>query len=213
MRRTRSADLPDHSQRLQDLSHAGSACSASSSEHATSSGAGDASAPPSGPATEELPYRLQAVGHSLGAASLLMYAVACRMQDKPHRLHRLVLLSPAGFHTHVPLALRPCVHMIPPLVAVVDWLWPGRGMGLRLPSSPLRWVAFKLVADLRQVPALMDLFAAFVKMVTSGDTSAWHEAMSLPHYSSKAMPALSLHCGNHFAQWAKGERWARVGKC
>ena len=50
-----------------------------------------------------LPYRLQAVGHSLGAASLMMYAVVCRMRGQPHRLRRLVLMSPAGFHPVVPV--------------------------------------------------------------------------------------------------------------
>jgi hypothetical protein len=50
-----------------------------------------------------LPYRLQAVGHSLGAASLLIHAVTCRMAGRPHRLRRLVLMSPAGFHPVVPM--------------------------------------------------------------------------------------------------------------
>lgn len=54
-------------------------------------------------ADDVLPYRLQAVGHSLGAATLLIYAVCCRMQGQPHRLRRLVLMSPAGFHPTIPL--------------------------------------------------------------------------------------------------------------
>lgn len=54
------------------------------------------------PAPEHLPYNLQGVGHSLGAACLLMYVTVCRMQGRPHRLRRLVLMSPAGFHSHVP---------------------------------------------------------------------------------------------------------------
>lgn len=49
-----------------------------------------------------LPYRLQAVGHSLGAGCLLMYATVCCMEGRPHRLSRLILMSPAGFHSHVP---------------------------------------------------------------------------------------------------------------
>ena len=48
-------------------------------------------------------FCLQAVGHSLGAACLLVYAVVSRMQGQPHRLRRLILMSPAGFHSHVPL--------------------------------------------------------------------------------------------------------------
>jgi hypothetical protein len=47
-------------------------------------------------------YRLSLVAHSLGGASALIYATTCRAGEKPHRLHRLVLLSPAGFHTKYP---------------------------------------------------------------------------------------------------------------
>jgi hypothetical protein len=58
----------------------------------------------SGPVQQDvLPYRLQAVGHSLGAATLLIYAVTCCMRGEPHRLRRLVLMSPAGFHPEIPL--------------------------------------------------------------------------------------------------------------
>lgn len=81
--------------------------------NSSAGGAGGAPSPAAAPAAaggaspqEVLPYRLQAVGHSLGAATLLMYAVVCRMRGQPHRLRRLVLMSPAGFHPTVPL-VRP----------------------------------------------------------------------------------------------------------
>lgn len=75
--------------------HGGSAAGAAAAPGVTAGG---------GPSHQEvLPYRLQAVGHSLGAATLLMYAVVCRMRGQPHRLRRLVLMSPAGFHPTVPL--------------------------------------------------------------------------------------------------------------
>lgn len=152
---------------------------------------------------EALPYRLQAVGHSLGAACLLMYAVACRRQGLPHRLSRLVLLSPAGFHPRIPLALRLFKWMFPVVCWVLRKVRPSMGVGLRLPSPALRWVTFKLMADLQRSPALMDLFKAGISVATSGDTSHWHAAMALPHYSPQAMPAISLHTTNHFAQWAR----------
>ncbi len=47
-------------------------------------------------------YRLRAVGHSLGGAMLLMYAVHRRMEGKPHHLSRLVLLTPAGMLREYP---------------------------------------------------------------------------------------------------------------
>lgn len=39
-----------------------------------------------------------------GAGSLLVYAVACRLAGRPHRLQRMVLLTPAGFHVKFPKA-------------------------------------------------------------------------------------------------------------
>lgn len=72
----------------------GSAVDAASSSSSSTAAAGGSH--------EVLPYRLQAVAHSLGAASVMLYAVVCRMRGQPHRLRRLVLLSPAGFHTPIP---------------------------------------------------------------------------------------------------------------
>lgn len=182
----------------------GTACSSSSSSGLPGAPAAPSSHPlHSADAPEALPYRLQAVGHSLGAACLLMYAVCCRMRGQPHRLRRLVLLSPAGFHPRIPLAVRPCVYLMPLVTAAVNALRPGRGVGLRLPSAALRWVAFKLMADLRQVPALRELVGAALRAATGGDSSAWNDAIALPHYAPQAMPAVALHCANHFAQWAR----------
>lgn len=55
------------------------------------------------------PYQLRAVGHSMGGASLLVYAVMCRRLGRPHHIQRLVLLTPAGFQSHLPMVrpLRP----------------------------------------------------------------------------------------------------------
>ena len=81
----------------------------------SSTAASNSSAAAEGP-HEVLPYRLQAVAHSLGAASVMMYAVVCRMRGQPHRLRRLVLMSPAGFHSPIPgvrlgaAAVPGCVH-------------------------------------------------------------------------------------------------------
>ncbi|KAL4859312.1 Dolichyl-diphosphooligosaccharide--protein glycosyltransferase subunit [Chlorella vulgaris] len=162
----------------------------------------------SGPVQQDvLPYRLQAVGHSLGAATLLIYAVTCCMRGEPHRLRRLVLMSPAGFHPEIPLGLRPCVWIFPALVWVVDRLpgLKGRGLGLRLPSPLLRYIAFKFTMDLRRMPALNDLVKAGMRKMLSGDASQWDAALTMPHYSTYSMPALSMHCGAHFGQWGRDQ--------
>ena len=49
------------------------------------------------------PYRLRVVAHSLGGAALLVYAVQCRRQRRPHHIYRLILLTPAGFLQKAPL--------------------------------------------------------------------------------------------------------------
>ena len=51
---------------------------------------------------ESEPYRLCAVGHSLGGMSLLVHAVVAGMEGRRSRVHRLVLLTPAGIHAHIP---------------------------------------------------------------------------------------------------------------
>jgi pimeloyl-ACP methyl ester carboxylesterase len=152
--------------------------------------------------SEVLPYRLQAVGHSLGAALLLMYVVGSSMNNQPHRVRRLILLSPAGFHSSIPLAIRPGTWLMPLCTKMFNWLRPGGGLGLRLPSPVLRWLTFKLLADVNRSPALLDLMKAGLSVATSGDTSEWTAAISLPHYAPQSMPAISLHSANHFAQWA-----------
>lgn len=48
------------------------------------------------------PYRLRAVGHSLGGAALLIYLVTSLRKKRRHHIYRLILLTPAGFLKHYP---------------------------------------------------------------------------------------------------------------
>jgi len=143
------------------------------------------------------PYRLTAVGHSMGGAALLMYAVMCRVVRRPHHLSRLVLLSPAGFQSKPPLLSRPFIRMVPLWTAFLDkvvgrFFVPGAGLRFLLPTSPLRFVAFKLTHDLRHLPAAEELARAFARACMSGDTSEWDRALRLPHYSARDMPSVRL---------------------
>ena len=45
---------------------------------------------------------MRAVGHSLGGASLLIYAVTRSLAKRPTHLCRLILLTPAGFQQNYP---------------------------------------------------------------------------------------------------------------
>ena len=52
------------------------------------------------------PYCLRAVGHSLGGANLLIHCLARRASRRPCHVHRLVLMTPAGFHVQMPPVRR-----------------------------------------------------------------------------------------------------------
>ena len=149
-------------------------------------------------------YSMKAVGHSLGAASLLMYAVYMKACGEDHGLDRMVLLSPAGFHPKIPFMMRWCKYVFPLATRILNMMSSSRGIGLRLPSFPIRWITFKLMADVNRSPVFFDLFSLVFRIIFNGDTSEWTKAFSLPHYNPHHMPAVSLHLADHFAQWARG---------
>ena len=153
------------------------------------------------------PYRLTCVGHSMGGAALLIYAVMCRHLGRPHHISSLVLLSPAGFQERPMAMARPFIYLVPVWTWLLDHVvarWrPGAGLRFAVPSSPLRHVAFKLTHDLRHLPAVQELVRAFFRAATSGDASQWDRALQLPHYSAASMPCLSVHMGNHLCQWIR----------
>ena len=53
------------------------------------------------------------------------------------------------------------------------------------------------------MPALQELVSAGMRVMSGGDRSEWDAALGMPHYNARSMPALSLHTGAHFAQWAR----------
>ncbi|KAK9840957.1 hypothetical protein WJX81_002471 [Elliptochloris bilobata] len=153
------------------------------------------------------PYRLRAVGHSLGGASLLIYAVMCRSLGRPHHIYRLILLTPAGFLQKLPLVAKPFRTGLPWATWALARLRPGCGAAVYIPSSLLRYLTFKLTWDLQEVPALHELARAAMRLMFSGDASQWDRAMQMPHYNTRSMPAISLHTGMHLIQWAQSGRF------
>ena len=157
------------------------------------------------------PYRLRCVGHSMGGAALLIYAVMCRHLGRPHHIAHLILMSPAGFQASPPLLSYPFILALPLITAILDRVvarrHPGAGHRFTLPTSPLRHVTFKLTHDLQHLPAVQELARSFMRACLSGDTSAWDRALQLPHYSARSMPCLSVHMGNHLVQWIRSGRF------
>jgi len=71
------------------------------------------------------PYHLQAVGHSLGGAALIIYAVMCKVLGREHHLSRLVLLTPGGFHRRYPKVALPFMYILPVLMKMLNFWRPG----------------------------------------------------------------------------------------
>ena len=58
------------------------------------------------------PYCLRAVGHSLGGANLLIHCLARQASRRPSHVHRLVLLTPAGYHVQMPPVSAPSLFQV-----------------------------------------------------------------------------------------------------
>lgn len=163
-------------------SFASSSLTGSSSTTAASADAPAASAPATvnagtntGGRGSPMPYVLTAVGHSLGGAELLMYTVAQLRRHEPHRLARLVLLTPAGFVAKVPMLVRPVAWVLPTLI----WLFrrftrDGLCVPFIIPTTWARTLVFGLGADVKAVPELNNLMrcAPALSPANAGDTSA-----------------------------------------
>lgn len=96
------------------------------------------------------PYKLCAISHSLGGAAILMYVITQRIEEKPHRLSRLILLSPAGFH-----------HDSTPVFTVMEYVFLVLSPLLMpfvpafyIPTRFFRMLVNKLARDFHNLPEL-----------------------------------------------------------
>ncbi|KAG9143832.1 hypothetical protein Leryth_011494 [Lithospermum erythrorhizon] len=145
---------------------------------------------------KEQPYRLCAVCHSLGGAAILMYIITRRIEEKPHRLSRLILLSPAGFHqdsTFVFTSIGFIFRLSAPLVAP---LFPA----FYIPTRFFRMLLNKLARDFHNLPAVGGLVQTLMSYVVGGDSSNWVGVIGIPHYNMNDMPGVSFRVALHLAQ-------------
>ena len=169
----------------------------------TSGGPGSAGAPRGAEEGAEgnLPYRLQAVGHSLGGMALLINQTTAWQRPDPQYLRRLVLLTPAGFHHH--------------RVPLVGWIFVALycarllsgNSGVYLTHFLLRVLVHKLAKDLHGMPALGHLSNVLCGMFMAGDTSRWDKAALMPHYRAETMPAFSKGVARHVSQLVRSGRF------
>ena len=154
------------------------------------------------------PYSLTLVGHSLGAAALLIYLVtSLHFGGECHRVQRLILMSPAGFHPVFPPVVLPLLWLLPPLTWSMERLMGRRGAALMIPGSFGRLFFFKIFQDAVQYPAIREFVKRSIRLLMNGDVSPWEFAMQLPHYDVNSMPGISVHSGIHLIQIVRSGRF------
>ncbi|KAK3160921.1 hypothetical protein QOZ80_1BG0068230 [Eleusine coracana subsp. coracana] len=153
--------------------------------------------------TEDQPYKICAVCHSLGGAVMLMYVVTSRILQKPHRLSRLILLSPAGFHEDSNLVFSVVEKLMlfvgPSLAPLIP--------GLYIPTRFFRMLLNKLARDFHNYPALGGLVQTFMGYIVGGDSSNWVGVLGLPHYNMDDMPGVSFRVALHLAQIKRAKKF------
>ncbi|CAM8926846.1 unnamed protein product [Rhodiola kirilowii] len=149
-----------------------------------------------GTSDEQQPYRLCAVCHSLGGAAILMYIITRRIQDKPHRVSRLVLLSPAGFHDDASLGFTLVEYVFLWLAPLLALIIPA----FYIPTRFFRMLLNKLARDFHNYPAVGGLVQTLMSYVVGGDSSNWVGVLGIPHYNMDDMPGVSFRVAQHLAQ-------------
>lgn len=144
----------------------------------------------------EQPYKICAICHSLGGAGILMYAVTCRIKEKPHRLSRLILLSPAGFHHDSNFVFKLLEYAFRWLAPILKPFFPA----FYIPTRFFRMLLNKLARDLHNYPAVGGLVQTLMSYVVGGDSSNWVGVLGLPHYNMNDMPGVSFQVVLHLAQ-------------
>ncbi|CAH2036993.1 unnamed protein product [Thlaspi arvense] len=145
---------------------------------------------------EEQPYKLCVLSHSLGGAAVLMYVVTRKIEEKPHRLSRLILLSPAGFHEDSNLFFTLIEHTFLLFGPVLSRIVPA----FYIPTRFFRMLVNKLARDFHNYPAVGGLVQTLMSYVVGGDSSNWLGVMGLPHYNMNDMPGVSFRVALHLAQ-------------
>ncbi|XVF50640.1 hypothetical protein PTKIN_Ptkin04bG0118300 [Pterospermum kingtungense] len=153
--------------------------------------------------TNERPYKLCAIAHSLGGAVMLMYVVTRRVEEKPHRLSRLVLLSPAGFHHDSIFIFSVGQYLFPLMYPFLANIVPA----LYVPTRFFRMLWNKLARDFHNYPAVGGLVQTLFSCFFGGDSSNWVGVMGLSHYNMNDMPGLSLRVCHHLAQVKRKEKF------
>ena len=149
------------------------------------------------------PYKICVLCHSLGGAVMLMYIITRRIAEKPHRISRMILLSPAGFHEDCTLLFT----IVGRLVLLVGPFLAPIVPGLYIPTRFFRMLLNKLARDFQNYPALGGLVQTLMSYVVGGDSSNWIGVLGSPHYNMYDMPGVSIHVALHLAQIMRAKKF------
>lgn len=153
--------------------------------------------------TTDQPFNLYTICHSLGGAAMIMYVITRRIEEKPHRLSRLILLSPAGFHGDSNLAFTVVEHLFILLAPILAPLIPA----FYIPTRFFRMLFNKLARDLHNYPAIGGLVQTLMSYFVGGDSSNWIGVLGMPHYNMNDMPGVSFQVALHLAQMKRSGKF------
>eukprot|EP00249_Psilotum_nudum_P016178 c25698_g1_i1 orf=197-2302(+) len=145
---------------------------------------------------QKQPYTICAVGHSVGAAAILMYIVTRRLANKVHRLSRIILMSPVGLHENSPFFMRILANLVPAMAPLLSPIIPG----FYVPGTILRLLFYKLARDFQVYPAFGGLVQTLFSYTVGGDSSNWVAAMGLSHFNMYDSPGISYRVAVHLTQ-------------
>lgn len=134
---------------------------------------------------------------------MLMYVITRRVEDKPHRLSRLILLSPAGFHDDSTFVFTVVEHIFLMLAPILAPLVPG----FYIPTRFFRMLLNKLARDFHNYPAVGGLVQTLMSYGVGGDSSNWVGVLGLPHYNMNDMPGVSFQVALHLAQMKRSGKF------
>ncbi|KAK6148665.1 hypothetical protein DH2020_019577 [Rehmannia glutinosa] len=142
------------------------------------------------------PYKICSICHSLGGAAILMYVITRRIEEKPHRLSRIILLSPAGFHDDSTFMFTMAEYLF---LFLAPFLAPFVS-AFYIPTRFFRMLLNKLARDFHNLPAVGGLVQTLMSYVVGGDSSNWVGVLGLPHYNMNDMPGVAFRVALHLAQ-------------
>ncbi|XP_022850061.1 lipase 3 [Olea europaea var. sylvestris] len=153
--------------------------------------------------SSEQPYELCTICHSLGGAAILIYVITRRIEEKPHRLSRMILLSPAGFHDDSTFVFTMMEYLFLLVAPVLAPFLPA----FYIPTRFFRMLLNKLARDFHNLPAVGGLVQTLMSYVVGGDSSNWVGVLGIPHYNMNDMPGVAFRVALHLAQMKHSKKF------